>query len=213
MNKANNTILKRLYEVYFDAKPALIFKNPFELLISTILSAQSTDKQVNKVTVLLFKNYPMPLDLMSADQLKVEDEIHSCGFFKTKAKNIIATSKILVEDYNSIVPKTIEELIKMPGVGRKTASVVISNAYDVPAIAVDTHVFRVSNRLGIANAKDVYQTEMQLRENIPKKDWKDAHHWILWHGRKYCKARKPLCEACFLNDLCVYYNDVKQDKI
>ncbi len=112
-----------------------------------------------------------------------------------------------------MVPDNIDALITLPGVGRKTASVVISNAYDVPAIAVDTHVFRVSNRLGLASAKDVYHTEMQLREAIPEQDWKDAHHWILWHGRKLCKARKPLCETCFLNDLCVYYRDAqKQDK-
>jgi len=210
--KLNKEILKRLNKVYFDAKPALKYKNPFELLIATMLSAQSTDKQVNKVTEELFKKYKKPEQLMAADLLQVEEEIRSCGFFKTKAKNIVATSKILTEDYNSIVPRTIEELIEMPGVGRKTASVVISNAYDVPAIAVDTHVFRVSNRLGLAEAKDVYNTEMQLRENIPEKDWKDAHHWILWHGRRFCKARKPLCETCFLNDLCIYYNDENMDE-
>ncbi len=203
--KRNDEILKILQREYFDSKPALIFSNAYELLIATILSAQSTDVQVNKVTAVLFKYYDTPEKLMMADELEVQDIIKSCSFYKTKGKNIIATAKMLVEQYDGVVPKTIEEIIKMPGAGRKTASVVISNAYDIPAIAVDTHVFRVSNRLGLADAKDVLKTEMQLRENIPMADWKDAHHWILWHGRKYCKARKPLCQTCFLSELCPYY--------
>jgi endonuclease III len=208
--KRNDAILKILQSEYFDAKPALEFRNPFELLIATILSAQSTDKQVNKVTKGLFESYSTPFALMNANESDVQHIIKSCGFYKTKGQNIVRTAKILVEEYDSVVPKTIEQLIKMPGVGRKTASVVISNAYDVPAIAVDTHVFRVSNRLGLATAKDVLKTEMQLRKNIPMKDWKDAHHWILWHGRKYCKARKPLCGTCFLSELCVYYKSLTQ---
>ena len=206
-NKTRDEILKRLSEVYADAKPALVFTNPFELLIATMLSAQSTDVQVNKVTPALFKRFSTPKALMQADIGEVESLIQSVGFYKTKAKHIIEASAILTAEYDGVVPKSIEELVVLPGVGRKTASVVISNAYDVPAIAVDTHVFRVSNRLGLAKAKDVYQTEMQLREAIPKSDWKDAHHWILWHGRKFCKARNPLCDACFLKDLCVYYSD------
>ena len=211
--KRNDQILKLLQTEYFDAKPALEFKSPFELLIATILSAQSTDVQVNKVTKVLFLDYNTPQSLMMADEEKIQKIIRSCGFYNTKTRNIIATSRIVAQKHGGVVPKTIEELIKLPGVGRKTASVVISNAYDIPAIAVDTHVFRVSNRLGLANAKDVYKTEMQLRENIPEKNWKDAHHWILWHGRKYCKARKPLCETCFLNGLCVYYDRIlEKDK-
>ncbi|MEX1308157.1 MAG: endonuclease III [Eubacteriales bacterium] len=205
--KTREEILKRLSEFYADAKPALIFTNPFELLIATMLSAQSTDVQVNKVTPELFRRYGTAKKLMQADLGEIEGLIQSVGFYKTKAKHVIEASGILVAEYGGVVPKSIEELIELPGVGRKTASVVISNAYDVPAIAVDTHVFRVSNRLGLAKAKDVYHTEMQLREAIPKADWKDAHHWILWHGRKFCKARKPLCDACFLKDLCVYYID------
>jgi len=203
--KRNDQILKLLQTEYFDAKPALEFRSPFELLIATILSAQSTDVQVNKVTRVLFIEHGTAEKLMAADEVDIQNIIRTVGFYKTKAKNIINTAKMLVMDFNSIVPDTIEQIIKMPGAGRKTASVVISNAYDVPAIAVDTHVFRVSNRLGLAKAPDVLKTEMQLRENIPMKDWKDAHHWILWHGRKYCKARKPLCDTCFLNHICPYY--------
>ena len=209
-NKTRDEILKRLSEYYADAKPALIFSNAFELLIATLLSAQSTDVQVNKVTPALFERFGTPEALMQADLSEVESLIQSVGFYKTKAKHAIEAAAILVRDYAGIVPNSIEELIVLPGVGRKTASVVISNAYDVPAIAVDTHVFRVSNRLGLAQAKDVYNTEMQLREAIPERDWKDAHHWILWHGRKFCKARKPLCDACFLKDLCVYYSDANE---
>jgi len=204
--KIRNEILKRLSEHYDGASSALNFENPYQLLIATMLSAQSTDVQVNKVTPELFARYATPKALMLANIVDLERTIQSCGFYKTKAKNIKATAKILVEQYGSNVPNKLDLLVDMPGVGRKTASVVVSNAYDVPAIAVDTHVFRVSNRLGLADAKDVLKTEMQLRENIPEKDWKDAHHWILWHGRKLCKARNPLCDACFLNDICVYYN-------
>ena len=190
-------ILKRLSAYYENAASALDFTNPFELLIATMLSAQSTDVQVNKATPALFMRYPTPRKLAAADIEDVERLVKSCGFYKTKAKNIVATAKILTEQYASEVPKDLDELTGMPGVGRKTASVVVSNAYDVPAIAVDTHVFRVSNRLGLAEAKDVYHTEMQLRANISKKDWKDAHHWILWHGRRFCKARKPLVRRLF----------------
>jgi len=200
----NEEILRILQEEYFDSKPALVFTSPFELLIATILSAQSTDVQVNKVTGVLFKEYNTAEKLMVADELEIQRIIKSCGFYKTKAKNIIGTAKMLFEKFDGVVPKTIEQIIQMPGAGRKTASVVISNAYDVPAIAVDTHVFRVSNRLGLASANNVYDTEMQLRENIPMENWKDAHHWILWHGRKYCKARKPLCDSCFLAHICPY---------
>lgn len=208
MNKKNrDEILKRLSVFYAEAKPALTFNNAFELLVATMLSAQSTDVQVNKVTPALFSRFGSPKALMRAKTEEVESIIRTVGFYKTKARHVIEAAGILETEYGGVVPDSIEELIKLPGVGRKTASVVISNAYDVPAIAVDTHVFRVSNRLGLAAAKDVYHTEMQLREAIPQKDWKDAHHWILWHGRKFCKARNPLCATCFLKDLCVYYSD------
>ncbi len=209
--KTRKEILKRLSAYYKDASSALDFNNAFELLVATMLSAQSTDVQVNKATPALFKKYPTPEKLAAADIEDVERLVKSCGFYKTKAKNIVTTARILSQEYGAKVPNDLDALTGLPGVGRKTASVVVSNAYNVPAIAVDTHVFRVSNRLGLAQAKDVFKTEMQLRENIPMQDWKDAHHWILWHGRRFCKARNPLCEDCFLRDICAYYQGLNKD--
>ena len=173
-------ILDKLRECYPEVKTALRFQNPFELLIATILSAQSTDKQVNKVTQSLFEKYPdaYGMSMLSAEEL--EQEIKSIGLYKNKSKNIVTTSKMLVEKYNGIVPCTREELITLPGVGRKTANVVLSNAYNIPAIAVDTHVFRVANRLGLTKSSNPLQTEEQLMAIIPDKDWSDAHHWLIW---------------------------------
>ncbi|KJS21515.1 MAG: endonuclease III [Clostridiaceae bacterium BRH_c20a] len=199
-------ILDKLRECYPEVKTALRFQNPFELLIATILSAQSTDKQVNKVTQSLFEKYPdaYGMSMLSAEEL--EQEIKSIGLYKNKSKNIVTTSKMLVEKYNGIVPCTREELITLPGVGRKTANVVLSNAYNIPAIAVDTHVFRVANRLGLTKSSNPLQTEEQLMAIIPDKDWSDAHHWLIWHGRLVCKARKPECQKCRVNYLCQYLN-------
>ncbi|MGI5849184.1 MAG: endonuclease III [Christensenellales bacterium] len=195
-------ILTRLKENYLGARSGLKFGNAFELLISTILSAQTTDRQVNAVTKTLFKNYPDALSFLDLDEQKLGEMIKSCGFYKTKAKNIIKTCKSLVEQYGGQVPCTMDELVGLAGVGRKTASVVLSNAFGIPAIAVDTHVFRVSNRLGLADAKDVSKTEKQLMHAIPKDKWSDAHHWLIWHGRSICRARKPRCDVCFLRDVC-----------
>ncbi|KJS83014.1 MAG: endonuclease III [Peptococcaceae bacterium BICA1-8] len=199
-------ILDKLRECYPEVKTALSFQNPFELLIATILSAQSTDKQVNKVTQSLFEKYPdaNAISLLSPEEL--EQEIKSIGLYKNKSKNIVTTSKMLVEKYNGIVPCTREELIALPGVGRKTANVVLSNAYNIPALAVDTHVFRVANRLGLTQSSNPLQTEEQLMVIIPEKDWSDAHHWLIWHGRIVCKARRPECQKCRLNHLCQYLN-------
>ncbi len=195
-------ILKRLEQQYFGARPALRFRNAFELLIATMLSAQTTDKQVNAATVALFEKAPDAAAMLRLSQDQLEGYIRTCGFYHTKAQNVLATCRILMERYGGEVPQTMEELTTLPGVGRKTANVVLSNAFGVPGIAVDTHVFRVSNRLGLAAAKDVLETEMQLMENIPKDKWSDAHHWLIWHGRKVCTARKPACGACFLYDIC-----------
>ena len=140
----------------------------------------------------------------------MEQKIKTVGLYKSKAKNILATCKILENDYKGIVPKTREKLVKLPGVGRKTANVVLSIAHDFDAIAVDTHVFRVSNRIGLAKAKNVEVTEEHLMKNIPKKDWSNAHHWLIWHGRKICKARNPLCEECFLSKYCLYFRSLKE---
>lgn len=191
-------------------KNLLHFETPFEALIATMLSAQSTDKRVNAVTSKLFKVANTPKDFANMDINELENWIKSIGIYKNKAKNIKETSKILVQDYYGEVPNKKSELIKLPGVGNKTANVVLANAFDIPAFAVDTHVFRVSNRIGLADGKNVEQTEDQLTENVPKKDWNITHKRLITHGRAICKARNPLCEECELNKLCLY-NRSKND--
>ena len=203
-----NTVLNLLLELYPDAKAELDFTNPFELLIATILSAQCTDVQVNKTTAELFKDYKSPEDFLTLTEEELGRKIYSCGFYKNKSKNILETSRILVSQYDSQVPETIEELMTLPGVGRKTANVVVSNAFGIPAIAVDTHVFRVSNRIGLADSKNVEDTEKDLMNNIDKNKWTKSHHLLIFHGRRICKARKPLCEECPVNGLCFYYNSL-----
>lgn len=198
-------VLELLKELYPDAKAELDFTNPFELLIATILSAQCTDVQVNKTTSKLFKDYKSPEEYLTMTEAQLGKKIYSCGFYKTKSKNILETCRILVEEYNSQVPDTIEELMKLPGVGKKTANVVVSNAFGVPAIAVDTHVFRVSNRIGLADSKNVEDTEIDLMNNIDRDKWTDAHHQIIFHGRRMCKARNPLCEECPISSYCFYF--------
>lgn len=191
-------------------KNLLHFETPFEALIATMLSAQSTDKRVNAVTSKLFKVANTPKDFANMDINELENWVKSIGIYKNKAKNIKETSKILVQDYHGKVPNKKSELIKLPGVGNKTANVVLANAFDIPAFAVDTHVFRVSNRIGLADGKNVEQTEAQLTENVPKKDWNITHKRLITHGRAICKARTPLCEECELNKLCLY-NRSKND--
>ena len=197
-------VLRKLAEHYYYTTTALHFSSPFQLLISTILSAQSTDDQVNKITLSLFKDYPDAYSFTNLNPGTLEKKIKSVGLFRTKTKSIIATSHQLVKKYNGEVPLSREALMKLPGVGRKTANVVLSIASDFAAIAVDTHVFRVANRIGLAEAKTVNITEEQLMQNISKTNWSKAHHWLIWHGRKICKARKPLCDACFINQHCNY---------
>ncbi|WP_265213916.1 endonuclease III [Anaerococcus sp. NML200537] len=199
-------VLDLLDIMYPDVDHSMLdFTTPFELLVATILSAQATDVSVNKVTKEMFKEANTPEDFANMDIKKLENYIRSIGIYRNKAKNIQAASKILINDYNSIVPKDKKELQKLPGVGRKTANVVVSNAYGIPAIAVDTHVFRVSNRIGLANANNVDKTEDQLEKNIDQSRWTKTHHQIITHGRALCKARNPLCEECQLNKLCEYY--------
>lgn len=205
-------ILDTLVATYPDAAPQLEFTNPFELLVATILSAQCTDKQVNKVTRALFPVYGTPEKMAKATEAELEPYIKGCGLFKTKGRNIIATSRILVEQYQGRVPDTREALTALPGVGRKTANVVLSNAFGKPAIAVDTHVFRVANRLGLAKAKDVMETEKQLMENIPEETWSIAHHWLIFHGRRICSARNPKCDVCPLQPDCLYRLEGKEGK-
>ncbi|MFO3718114.1 endonuclease III [Anaerococcus sp. ENR1011] len=199
-------VLEILASMYEDPnKDLLHFETPFEALIATMLSAQSTDVRVNQVTSKLFKVANTAKDFANMDIGELEDWIKSIGIYKNKAKNIKATSKILLEDYNGKVPNVKAELIKLPGVGNKTANVVLANAFDMPAFAVDTHVFRVSNRLGLANAKNVSQTEKQLTKNVPEDEWNITHKRLITHGRALCKARGPLCDECDLNKLCLYY--------
>ena len=202
--KKRKEIIELLKSIYWDAKAELDFTNPFELLVATILSAQATDVQVNKVTKDLFLVAGTPYDMVSMSIDEMEKSIKSIGLYKNKAKNLLAMSRILIEEYNGKVPDTIEKLIKLPGVGRKTANVVVSNAFGVPAIAVDTHVFRVSNRLGLAEAKDVKETERQLMQVIDRADWSKLHHCLIFHGRRVCKARNPLCESCAFTGYCKY---------
>ena len=190
--------LKRLYPI---AKPELNFSNPYETLAATMLSAQCTDKQVNKVTPVLFAKYPTVKDLAEASVEDVYPIVKSCGF-KTKATNLVEAAKLIMLRHGGEVPQTMKELTALPGVGQKTANVVLANAFRVPTIAVDTHVFRVSNRLGLANAKNVALTEKQLQKAIPMEDWIDAHHWLIYHGRRVCHARNPQCEACTFASLC-----------
>jgi endonuclease-3 len=200
-----NAILEKLNRLYPNPKTLLKFRNPFELLVATMLSAQTTDKQVNRITDKLFKKYKTPEDFANLTPEQLEEDIKSCGLYKNKSKNIIAMSKILIEKYGGRVPDNLEELTTLPGIGRKTANVVLSNAFGKPALAVDTHVFRVSNRLGLADAKDVNKTEQQLCEAIPKPLWSKAHHWLIHHGRNVCSARNPKCAECPLNNRCKYH--------
>ena len=198
---SKKAILEELTRLYPEAGPELNFTNPYETLIAVMLSAQCTDKMVNKVTPAVFARYPDAASMAEATVEELHPMVKSCGF-KSKAVNIIETCKLLMLRHGGEVPRTMEELTALPGVGRKTANVVMSNAFGVPAIAVDTHVFRVSNRLGLAEADDVLKTELQLQKAIPKQDWLDMHHRIIFHGRRVCKAQRPMCAECTLRDLC-----------
>jgi len=205
LTKAQKTeALAILARTYPGAKPALEFSSPFELLVATILSAQSTDVMVNQCTRELFPVANTPEQIAAMTEEELFPYIKRCGFFNTKGRHILETARILVTKYGGTVPADLDELQTLPGVGRKTANVVGSNAFGIPAIAVDTHVFRVSNRIGLANAKNVEKTEEQLQKAIPKEDWSAAHHWLIYHGRQICAARKPKCELCPLSHLCLY---------
>ncbi len=200
--KTKDEMIRVLSEVYADAKPALVFRNPFELLVAVILSAQCTDQRVNIVTKRLFAKAATAEAIAKMGISRLEQEIHECGFFHAKAKNILATSEILARDYDGKVPEDFDALLALPGVGRKTANVVMSVAFNYPAIAVDTHVFRVANRLRLAVGETPEEVELGLQKSIPREQWSDAHHWLIWHGRKICKSRRPLCADCPLAKLC-----------
>ncbi len=202
-------VLDKLKEIYPEAKCELVHSNNFELLIATVLSAQSTDKKVNEITKKLFKKYKTPEDFLSLSNEELEGEIREIGLYRNKTKNILAMCEKIIKDFAGEVPENIEDLMSLPGVGRKTANVVLSNGFGVPAIAVDTHVFRVSNRIGLARSEKIEGTEKQLMNAIPKNMWSLSHHLLIWHGRRICNARKPKCEICLINELCDYYNKSK----
>ncbi len=210
MNNRDNMLaeLKRLYP---EAKAELDFSNPYETLIATILSAQCTDKKVNLATPALFAAYPDAAAMAQATPERIEPFIRSLGLYHNKAKNIVAACRTIVTEHGGQVPGDRAALEALPGVGRKTASVVLSNAFGEPAIAVDTHVFRVSNRLGLAHAKDVVKTEQQLMQVIPKSDWSDAHHWIIYHGRRVCHSQRPDCGHCTLKGLCEHAQEGQKE--
>ncbi|MBF4694035.1 endonuclease III [Fusibacter ferrireducens] len=203
--KQTMEVIEQLLELYPDASPELDFRTPYELLIAVILSAQCTDVRVNMVTKVLFEKANTPALMCQLEIEELERIIKPCGLYKNKSKNIWATSEMIMNDFNGAVPESIELLMTLPGVGKKTANVVVSNAFGIPAIAVDTHVFRVSNRIGIVSAKTVEDTENQLMKKIDRALWTKSHHLLIFHGRRVCKARKPLCEACPLTSNCVYY--------
>ncbi|HEX9160978.1 MAG TPA: endonuclease III [Thermoanaerobaculia bacterium] len=196
-------IVSRLKRMYPKARCSLDFTNPFELLIATILSAQSTDVRVNIVTKSLFRKYPGPEAFAKAGQVEMEKDVRQTGFFRNKAKAVIACSKAIMERHNGEVPQTMEELTALPGVGRKTANVVLSNAFRKPVgIVVDTHVTRVSGRLGLTSSSDPVEIEQDLMKLIPQKEWTSFSHRLIYHGREICVARKPRCSECLLNELC-----------
>ena len=201
-NKIKAEQIAILGHVYKNTKPALKFSNPFELLVAVILSAQCTDVRVNITTERLFDKAPTPQAIIDMGLESLEAEIKDCGLFRNKAKNIMATCQILVNEYEGQVPNDFDALLSLPGVGRKTANVVSSIAFGRPAIAVDTHVFRVANRLGLAVGETPLEVENGLMKAIPRDLWSQAHHWLIWHGRRICKSRKPLCGECPLAEVC-----------
>lgn len=202
--REKSDVLTLLNAEYPGAKAELNYTTPFELLIATMLSAQCTDVRVNIVTGELFKTLKEPKDYLAIGQEELAKRIKTCGLYKSKSKNIIKTCDLLISEFEGKVPEAINMMTTLPGVGRKTANVVASNAFGTPAIAVDTHVFRVSNRIGLVNEKTVEKTEDALMKVIPKDQWTIMHHVIIFHGRRCCKARNPNCGACTINTLCLY---------
>lgn len=200
-------ILEYFQKTQPDAQTELRYENPYQLLVAVILSAQCTDERVNQVTPALFERYPTPQDLANAKVEEVYELIKSISYPNNKAKHLVGMAKMLVEQYGGEVPDTMEALVKLPGVGRKTANVILSVIYDQPAMAVDTHVFRVSKRLGLVDesAKTPLEVEQELVKHIPEELVARAHHWLILHGRYVCLARKPKCDACGLRAYCLYY--------
>lgn len=202
---STKTILDELERLYPDARPALLFDSPYELLVAVILSAQCTDERVNLVTRELFREHNTPATMLELSQEELERAVYSCGFYRNKAAHILSASRDILEKFGGEVPSTLEELQTLAGVGRKTANVVYSVAFGGDAIAVDTHVFRVANRLGLASGKTPEAVEEGLMRAIPRNLWSKAHHLLIWHGRRVCHSQKPACDRCTLAPQCDYF--------
>ena len=204
----NSAIRREIFTRFKAVNPhpttELEYNSPFELLVAVVLSAQATDKSVNLATRKLFPKANTPEQILALEEIGLRDIIKSIGLYKTKSKNILATCRLLIEHYGNKVPQTREQLEELPGVGRKTANVILNTAFGEPTIAVDTHIFRVANRTGIAPGKTVLEVELKLLKSIPREFRHDAHHWLILHGRYVCKARRPECAICIINDLCEY---------
>ena len=215
MNKKDAIIIiETLKEMYPDAKCSLDFSTPFQMLVSVVLSAQCTDERVNKTTPSIFLKYSTPQDFADMDIKLLEELIHPCGFYKTKAKNLKRTAQILVEKYDGIVPNNMEDLMSLPGVGRKSANVIMLEAFDLPqGIAVDTHCKRIANRLGFSSESDPAKIEQDLLKVIPKEYYKDVNHIFIWHGRNVCTSQKPKCDSCKLQQYCKYNKSNKKLKM
>lgn len=200
--KIKAEMLALLEAEYGNTGTALNYNSPFELLIAVILSAQCTDVRVNVITARIFPQYNSAAKMLTLSLTELEELIRDCGLFHSKAKNILAACRIIEEEFGGEVPDTFDKLITLPGVGRKTANVMLSVCFGVPALAVDTHVFRVSNRTKLAKGNTPVEVEEGLMKVIPREAWGNAHHWLIWHGRKVCRARNPLCTNCVVRDLC-----------
>lgn len=209
MTSKADKILKRLQQAYPDAGPMLKFSSRFECLTAVVLSAQSTDEQVNRVTAELFKDANTPAALAAMDLTELEERIKGVGLYKNKAKSIKNLSQVLLDKYTGEVPGDFEALLDLPGVGRKSANVVLSVAFNQPGLGVDTHVQRVANRIGLVSEKTPEKTELALKAIIPRKSWSKSHHLLIFHGRRTCKARRPDCDHCCIEDLCQKHFDPK----
>ena len=207
MKKDIVKIIETLKDMYPDATCSLDFSTPFEMGVAVMLSAQCTDERVNKITPLLFEKYKKPEDYINAGMEKIEEIIKPCGFYKNKAKNLLGYATIISKKYNGKMPETMDELVKLPGIGRKSANVIMLEAFNNPqGIAVDTHARRIANRIGLSKEKEPTKIEQDLIKQIPKKYFKDVNHLLVWHGRNICTARKPECERCRINQYCDFYN-------
>ena len=212
MKVRTKRVLEALKEEYPDAECELNYETPFQLLVAVALSAQTTDVKVNEVTKTLFKDYPDVYSMRKATQEELEERLKTIGLFRNKAKNLMMMCEQLIQNFDGEVPKDMKGITSLAGAGRKTANVVMSNAFNVPAIAVDTHVCRVSNRIGLAHSDNVLEVEKQLQAELPKKEWSLAHHLIIFHGRRRCYARKPDCENCMINKDCDFYKEILKNR-